>query len=149
MEATYQVTHTHTHHQPEPTTYNIVVLQVTFYVYDDYAHAYDDVYYDDHDHDHDHDHEFDCVLVHQDHVHACVNEHVYACVYGIQVEEVKKGTQVEKVMEEREERGGVSMMEDMHMLDLQGLIGNYRVGEGQKGELGPKKLCEDVILERV
>jgi hypothetical protein len=25
------------------------------------------------------------------------------------------------------------LMKDMHRLDLQGLTGNYRVGEGQKG----------------
>ncbi|KAL7588894.1 hypothetical protein Lser_V15G37736 [Lactuca serriola] len=145
MEASDQVTHKHTHHQPVPTTYNIVVLRVTFYVYDDYDHGYDDdhVVYDDHDHDHDH--EFDCGFVHQDHVHACVNEHVYVCVYDIQVEEVKKGKQVGKVMEERGEKEGVAMMEDTHTLDLQGLIGNYRAGEGQKGELAHWKLSE--ILE--
>lgn len=38
-----------------------------------------------------------------------------------------------------EEEGQV-MTEDMHRLDLRGPIGNYRVDEGQKGELGPWQL---------
>nr|GFB99406.1 hypothetical protein [Tanacetum cinerariifolium] len=61
-------------------------------------------------------------------------DHDCGCVSAdVQVAAVGSNARVQKVMEVKEE---FVMMEDMHRLDLQGLTGNYRAGEGQKGGLG-------------
>lgn len=93
---------------------------MTFYVYDDCDHAYDD-------HNHACAHHFDSA-----HSREHVNDHVYVGEYvsahGVQAEEVvAKDKLGQKVMEVKV---GLVMLEDMNKLDLQGLIGNYKEGEG-------------------
>lgn len=142
-----QAAHRHTHHQLELATYNIAVLQETFYVYDDYDHAYDDhVYYDPHPHldphpDHAcaHDFDSDYACAHDfDCVHAHVNDHVYTCDCDYDNVSVDIQAGVVEVDElgqmVREVEEGFVMLGDMHRLGLQGPTENYRADGGQKGE---------------